>query len=213
MIQLHKFIFNPFQENTFLVWHKETLETIIVDPGCSNANEEQELSNYISENRLIVKYLINTHCHIDHVLGNKYIKEKYGCDYYAPQLDIPLLENVVKQAEMFGLQIDPSPLPDKYITEDLKLNIGDSEISFLFTPGHTPGEYCVIFREAKICISGDVLFLEGIGRTDLWGGDYDTLLKSIRNKLFTLDGEYSVFPGHGDKTTIGHEKKNNPFLK
>jgi hydroxyacylglutathione hydrolase len=213
MIQLHKFIFNPFQENTFLVWHKETRETIIVDPGCSNANEEQELSNYISENRLIVKYLINTHCHIDHVLGNKYIKEKYGCDYYAPQLDIPLLENVVKQAEMFGLQIDPSPLPDQYITEDLKLYIGNSEISFLFTPGHTPGEYCIIFKEDKICISGDVLFLEGIGRTDLWGGDYDTLLRSIRNQLFALDDEYSVFPGHGDKTTIGHEKQNNPFLK
>ena len=99
------------------------------------------------------------------------------------------------------------------LTEELKLQIGNSEMNFLFTPGHTPGEYCIIFDNEKICISGDVLFLEGIGRTDLWGGDYETLLQSIRNKLFTLNDEYLVYPGHGDKTTIAYEKKHNPFLK
>lgn len=213
MIKLHKFTFNPFQENTYLVWDEETKESMIVDPGCSNELEEKEIVTFLTDNSLNVKYLINTHCHIDHVLGNKFIKEKYSCKFYAPELDIPLLENVVEQAKMFGIKIKPSPLPDEYITEELKLQIGNSEMNFLFTPGHTPGEYCIIFDNEKICISGDVLFLEGIGRTDLWGGDYETLLQSIRNKLFTLNDEYLVYPGHGDKTTIAYEKKHNPFLK
>lgn len=213
MIKLHKFIFNPFQENTYVVWDDETSETIIIDPGCSTKNEEIELENLIEKNNLNVKYLLNTHCHIDHVLGNKFIKDKYNIDYYAPELDLPLLENVTEQAKMFGLNIPPSPLPDKFITEDLILNIGSTLMSFIFTPGHTPGEYCVLFDKENICISGDVLFLEGIGRTDLWGGDYDTLLSSIRQKLFILDDEVTVLPGHGDKTTIANEKNNNPFLK
>jgi len=213
MIKLEKHIFNPFQENTYIIWDEETLEGIIVDPGCSNQHEEEALTNSIAEKKIIVKYIINTHCHIDHVLGNKFVKEKYGCEFYVPEIDIPLLDNLIKQAEMFGVKAEKSPLPDHYLTEDLKLNIGKSEMRFLFTPGHTAGEYCIIFDADKVCISGDVLFLEGIGRTDLWGGDYNTLLQSIKNKLFTLNDDITVYPGHGDKTTIGHEKINNPFLK
>ena len=213
MIKLQKYTFNPFQENTYIVWDEKTKESIIVDPGCFNEIEENEIVTFISDHSLIVKYLINTHCHIDHVLGNKFIKEKYSCKFYAPELDIPLLENVVDQANMFGIEINPSPLPDEYITEELKLKIGNSYLNFLFTPGHTPGEYCIIFDNEKLCISGDVLFLEGIGRTDLWGGNYETLLQSIRNKLFTLKDEFLVYPGHGDKTTISYEKEHNPYLK
>lgn len=213
MLKLHKFTFNPFQENTYLIWDEDTKESMLIDPGCSNEIEENELDSFISNNSLIIKYLINTHCHIDHVLGNKFVKDKYNSNFYASELDIPLLENLVEQAKMFGLSINPSPLPDSYINEQLKLMIGNSEANFLFTPGHTPGEYCIIFEKDNICISGDVLFLEGIGRTDLWGGDYETLLKSIKNKLFNLKNELLVYPGHGDKTTIGYEKLNNPFLK
>ena len=213
MLKLHKFTFNPFQENTYLIWDDQTKKATVIDPGCSNEIEEHEIETFISDNSLNIKYLINTHCHIDHVLGNKFIKDKYNCKFYAPELDIPLLENVVEQAKMFGIQINPSPLPDHYINEDLKLMIGNSEANFLFTPGHTPGEYCIIFEKENICISGDVLFLEGIGRTDLWGGDYETLLRSIRDKLFILSDEFEVYPGHGDKTTIGYEKSHNPFLK
>ena len=212
MIKLEKFVFNPFQENTYIIWDNDSLETIIVDPGCSNSKEEEKLSAFIANNKLTVKYLINTHCHIDHVLGNKFIKEKYQIPFYAPELDIPLLDKLIDQAKMFGMDINKSPYPDQYISEDLELKIGDSSFHFVFTPGHTPGEYCILFDQAKICISGDVLFLEGIGRTDLWGGDYETLLNSIRSKLFTLDENYTIYPGHGDETTIGHEKKNNPFL-
>lgn len=213
MLKLHKFTFNPFQENTYLIWDDLTREATVIDPGCSNQIEENEIRSFITENSLNIRYLINTHCHIDHVLGNKFIKDKYNCEFYAPELDIPLLKNMVEQAKMFGIQINPSPLPDNYINEDLKLMIGNSEASFLFTPGHTPGEYCIIFQNEHICISGDVLFLEGIGRTDLWGGDYETLLRSIRHKLFTLRDEFLVYPGHGDNTKIGYEKSHNPFLK
>jgi len=213
MIKLKALVFNPFQENTYILWDDESLEAVIVDPGCSNEMEEKQLRQFVEENNLKIKYFFNTHCHIDHVLGNKYIKDNYECHFYAPELDIPLLDNVVKQAKMFGLEVDSSPTPDHYITEDLSLNLGKSEIIFLFTPGHTPGEYCILLDKENICISGDVLFLEGIGRTDLWGGNYDTLLQSISEKLFTLRDEVTVFPGHGDKTTIGYEKLHNPFLK
>lgn len=213
MIQLKKFTFNPFQENTYLVWDETTKETAVIDPGCSGETEEHNLLSFIEENNLSIKYLINTHCHIDHVLGNKLVKEKFNCDFYAPELDIPLLKNVTEQAKMFGMEIEPSPLPDHYITEDLQLSLGDSAINFIFTPGHTPGEYCLLFKDEQICISGDVLFYEGIGRTDLWGGDYNTILKSISEKLFILEDEIKVYPGHGDATTIGHEKVHNPFLK
>lgn len=212
MIQLQKFTFNPFQENTYIVWDNETLETIVIDPGCSNSSEEDEIIKFVEENSLKIKYLINTHCHIDHVLGNSLIKEKYDCKFYAPELDIPLLQNVVEQAQLFGMSIKPSPLPDILISEDLILSIGEINMSFIFTPGHTPGEYCILFNDEKVLISGDVLFLEGIGRTDLWGGDYDTLLQSIKSKLLVLSDDYLVYPGHGDKTTIGYEKNNNPFL-
>ncbi len=213
MIEIKKFVFNPFQENTYVVWDSITKETVIVDPGCSNNIEEEQLNSFISDQNLSVKYLISTHCHIDHVLGNLFVKDKYQCKYYAPELDIPLLDRLIDQASMFGVKANKSPLPDLYITEDLELSVGESKFNFLFTPGHTPGEYCIIFHKEKICISGDVLFLEGIGRTDLWGGDYTTLINSIEEKLFLLNDETIVYPGHGDETTIGHEKKNNPFLR
>ncbi len=212
MIKLQKFTFNPFQENTFILWDETTLEAAIIDPGCISADEENTLSNFISLEKLNVKHLINTHCHIDHVLGNAFVKEKYGCKFYAPELDVPLLEKVIEQGKMFGMEVIQSPNPDEFITEDLILKLGELKIQFIFTPGHTPGEYCIYFESEKICISGDVLFKEGIGRTDLWGGDYQTLITSIQEKLFVLPDEVKVYPGHGDATTIGHEKSHNPFL-
>lgn len=212
MLKLQKFTFNPFQENTFILWDETTLEAAIIDPGCISDVEENTLSNFISTEKLDVKHLINTHCHIDHVLGNASVKEKYGCKFYAPELDVPLLEKVIEQGKMFGMEVIQSPNPDEFITEDLILKLGELKMQFIFTPGHTPGEYCIYFESEKICISGDVLFKEGIGRTDLWGGDYQTLLTSINEKLFVLPDDIIVYPGHGDATTIGHEKNHNPFL-
>ena len=212
MIKLKKFTFNLFAENTYVVWDDQTLDAAVIDPGTSDSEEEDELDRFIEDKKLLVKYLINTHCHIDHILGCRFVYKKYGVPYYIPEKDLPLLENAQLQAKEFNIDMTNPPKPDNYLTEDLDLKLGNSNLKFLFTPGHTPGEYCIYFETDKICITGDVLFKEGIGRTDLWGGDYDELILSIKTKLFSLPNDVKIYPGHGEPSTIGHEKANNPFL-
>lgn len=212
MIKIHKFIFNPFAENTYLVWDDISNQSIIIDSGCSNPNEEYILKQFIIDNKLSPKYLINTHCHIDHFMGNAFIKEEFKVDFFASREDIFLIDSQENQAALFGLNIKKTPYPDKYLTEDLILSIGETEIKFIFTPGHSPGGYSVYFPDEKICITGDTLFRESIGRTDFLGSDYNTLIASIRKKLFSLPDEVIIFPGHGEESTIGYEKSYNQFL-
>jgi len=212
LIQIKKFTFNLFAENTFVLWDDETKESAIVDPGCSDASEELQLESFVIDNNLKVKYLINTHCHIDHILGCEFAKNKFNPTYYTPELDIPLLQNAKVQASFAGMDFSISLLPDEYLTEDVKLQLGKSELKFIFTPGHTPGEYCIYIPDIKSCITGDVLFNDSIGRTDLWGGNYDTLISCITEKLLTLPDDTIIYPGHGDSSTIGREKTFNPFL-
>ena len=212
MIQIQKFTFNLFSENTFVLWDDESKECAIVDPGCSDANEEKKLENFIFQNDLKVKFLINTHCHIDHILGCEFVKQKFNPIYCAPELDIPLLKNANMQASFAGIDFSISLRPDELLTEEKKLYLGKSELLFLFTPGHTPGEFCIYIPDIKTCITGDVLFFDSIGRTDLWGGNYETLIKSINEKLLTLPDETKIYPGHGEPSFIGREKKFNPFL-
>ncbi|MCL5028838.1 MAG: MBL fold metallo-hydrolase [Bacteroidetes bacterium] len=212
MLVVKSFTFNLFSENTFIVWDELTKESVIIDPGCSNSSEEEKLTNYISEHKLEVKYSINTHCHIDHILGCKFVKEKFNPVYFVPEKDLFLLQRAEVQASAFGLNIDKLPEPDKFLSENLHLNLGRSIISFLFTPGHTPGEFCIYFEREAFCITGDVLFKNSIGRTDLWGGDYDTLIQSIKTKLFSLPENVTIYPGHGENSKIGLEKNENPFL-
>jgi hydroxyacylglutathione hydrolase len=213
LIKIQKFTFNLFSENTFVLWDDEFKESVIIDPGCCDQSEERELSEFITDNDLTVKYLINTHCHIDHILGCEFVKQKFNPTYYAPELDLPLLQNATMQASFVGMDFSISILPDDYLSEDKKLNIGKSEISFLFTPGHTPGEYCIYIQNINACITGDVLFHDSIGRTDLWGGNYEMLIKSINEKLLSLPDETIIYPGHGESSTIDREKKSNPYLK
>ncbi len=212
MLNVKTFEFSPFSENTYLLWDEATLEAAVIDPGCFDPFEEKELAEFIEEKELQLKYCINTHCHIDHIFGSRFIKSNYKAEYYAPEHDIPLLKHADKQAETFGLEIKKPPLPDKYLDEQQILKIGEWELQCLFTPGHTPGEYCLYFPAAGICFTGDVLFKESIGRTDLWGGNPDTLIASIKEKLLTLPDETIIYPGHGEESTIGYEKKHNPFL-
>lgn len=212
MVNVKVFTFNLFSENTIVLWDDETKEAAIVDPGTSTQNEQNLLNDFISSENLKVKFLINTHCHIDHILGCKFVKEKYNPIYYIPENDIPLLEHAQEQATMFDIILDELPKPDNLITETTKLSLGNSLLKFLFTPGHTPGEYCIYLEKEKICITGDVLFNESIGRTDLWGGNYNTLIDSIEKKLLLLPDEVVIYPGHGESSTIGYEKQNNPFL-
>lgn len=212
MIQVNVFTFNPFAENTFIVWDDVTNEAAVIDPGVSTVDEQKVLTDFISKNELNIKYLINTHCHIDHILGCSFVKKKYNPLYLVPEKDLVLLEHSQQQAQMFDLDFEEPPKPNIFITEDSDISIGNSRIIFLFTPGHTPGEYCLYFEKEKICITGDVLFKEGIGRTDLWGGNYNTLINSIETKLLTLPDDVVIYPGHGESSTIGYEKQYNPFL-
>ncbi len=212
MIKVKVFTFNLFSENTIVIWDDETKESAIIDPGTLTSEEENILSDFILANNLNVKYLINTHCHIDHILGCKFVKKKYNPVYYAPEKDIPLLEHAQQQAQMFDIILEEPPKPDQLIDETKEITLGDSKLKFLFTPGHTPGEFCIYLEREKICITGDVLFNESIGRTDLWGGDHDTLIDSIQNKLLILPDDVVIYPGHGETSTIGYEKQNNPFL-
>ncbi|RPI61973.1 MAG: MBL fold metallo-hydrolase [Ignavibacteriales bacterium] len=212
MIQIQKFTFNLFSENTFVLWDDESKECAIVDPGCSDLSEEQILESFIIENNLKTKYLINTHCHIDHILGCEFVKNKFNPIYLAPELDIPLIQNANMQASFVGMEFSISLLPDELLSEDKNLVLGDLELTFLFTPGHTPGEFCIYIPSIRTCITGDVLFFDSIGRTDLWGGNYDVLIKSINEKLLSLPDETIIYPGHGESSTIGREKKLNPFL-
>ena len=211
-MKIETMVFNVFGENTFIVWDEATLEALIIDPGCSLPEEEAELKGFIEGKNLKLKYIINTHCHIDHIFGNAYVKGNFNAEFLAPRGDLFLLDLMIEQASEFGVTLKPSPMPDSFITESLQIKLGENEIKFISTPGHTPDGYCVYVENEKICFTGDTLFNEGIGRTDLWGGNFSDLMASIKRKLFLLPDDVVIYPGHGETSTIGHEKNNNPFL-
>jgi glyoxylase-like metal-dependent hydrolase (beta-lactamase superfamily II) len=213
MLKIKRFTFNPFIENTYLIWDENTREASVIDPGCFNQNENNSLKSVIEKENLNLLYLVNTHCHIDHIFGNDFIKTTFDATLIAPKEDVFLLDLMMEQAKTFGVVLTPSPKPDKYISEKEELRLGKIKGKFLFTPGHSPGEYCLYFEDEKICFTGDVLFRENIGRSDLWGGDHNTLLNSIKTEIFTLPDDVTIFPGHGESSTVGYEKLNNPFLK
>ncbi|MBT7895818.1 MAG: MBL fold metallo-hydrolase [Flavobacteriales bacterium] len=211
-MKIKKFTFNPFSENTFIVYD-DTKECIIIDPGCYENNERKELEKYISDNNLKPIMLINTHCHIDHVFGNQFVCKRWGLDLQINKLDLDILKNNVELAQLYGFEnYEISPMPKKFLNENDKINFGNSTLTIILTPGHSPGHISLYSSKEKIIISGDVLFNNGIGRTDLPGGNYDTLIKSIKEKLLVLEDETIVFCGHGPSTTIRKEKLNNPFL-
>jgi len=212
-MEINQITFNPFQENTFILWD-ETKECIIIDPGCYEKNEKEYLSNFIESNNLKPVKLINTHCHIDHILGNKFVSEKWNLELYMHKTDLPLLEGAGDIAKMYGFEnYKGSPHPKHFLEEGDVLEFGESKLKILFTPGHAPGHICLYNKEDKFIVAGDVLFNGGIGRTDLPGGDYDTLINSIKTKLLCLQDDTEVFCGHGPSTSIGKERLSNPFLQ
>lgn len=212
MLAIHNFTFNAFQENSYILYDKETKECFIIDPGCSSAQEEQELTDYINENQLLPKRLINTHCHIDHILGNLFVSQKYGLELEAHRLEVPVLQSGNQVSQMYGIPYKTSPTITKYLEEGEDLLLSGNRLDILLTPGHSPGSISFYSRESQILISGDVLFQSSIGRTDLPGGDYNTLIGSIATKLLPLPDDVKVYSGHGPATTIGNERKTNPFL-
>ncbi|MFN3841219.1 MAG: MBL fold metallo-hydrolase [Cyclobacteriaceae bacterium] len=210
MLHIKSFTFNPFAENTFVVYD-ETNAAIIIDPGCCNRSEEELLANYIKENALTVTKLISTHCHIDHVLGNAFVKSAYNVPYLIHSYEEPVLKAVKAYAPNYGFPQYHEILPDGFLADGDFITAGSNQFQIRFVPGHSPGHIALYNPDYKALIGGDVLFQNSIGRTDLPGGDYDTLIESIHTKLFTLPDEVTVYCGHGPATTIGYEKRNNPF--
>ncbi len=211
MTQIKKFVFNSFQENTFLLYD-ETKECIVIDAGCNEKHEFDEIDRFITENKLILKSVVNTHCHIDHIMGTAYLVNKYKVPSVAHKEDIPLIERSNDMAMAFGFNIEEPPMPNQFVNEGDKIKFGQTELEVRHVPGHSPGSIALHCEKEKFVIVGDVLFAGSIGRTDLPGGDYDTLIKSIKSKLFTLNDDTQVYPGHGEKTTIAQEKNTNPFF-
>ncbi len=211
MITIQSFTFNPIQENTYVLYD-ETKECVIIDPGCYDDAERAELVSFIEDNKLNPVKLLNTHCHLDHVFGNAFIAGKYELGLEIHQSDQVVLDSFLNSCHMFGLNGEPSPQPSVYLKEGDIVKFGNSILEIVFTPGHSPGSITFFNRTDKFMIAGDVLFQGSIGRTDLPGGNYQTLIDSIKNKLLPLGDDFKVYSGHGPATNIGFERKNNPFL-
>jgi hydroxyacylglutathione hydrolase len=210
MLQIQSFVFNGFEENTYVLYD-ESGECVVIDPGCYEADERFELETFISDNNLTVKYLLNTHCHVDHVLGNYFVREKYKVKFLMNKKEEVVLKAVKVYAPTYGLSQYHEALPDQFIDEGDVITFGKQILRVLFVPGHSPGHVAFYSEEARAIIAGDVLFHNSIGRTDLPGGNYETLIQSIHQQFFKLPDEVIVYPGHGPETTIGYEKKTNPF--
>jgi glyoxylase-like metal-dependent hydrolase (beta-lactamase superfamily II) len=207
------FTFNAFQENTFLVSDEGTKKAIIIDPGCHDLTEREELINHIEKEDLEIVAIVNTHCHVDHVFGNAFLKKRYpDAPLYIHRGELPILKTYPTFAAMYGLSAEPSPMPDLYLEDGDVLTFGKTILKVLLTPGHSPASLSFYSEEDRYIIGGDVLFYDSIGRTDLPGGDYDTLIQSIEKHFLSLNDDIKVYCGHGQSTTIGHERRNNPFL-
>ncbi len=209
---IQKFTFNYFSENTYLLVD-DSGDCAIVDPGCCNTEEEKILEHYIATHKLKPVLLLNTHAHIDHILGNAFVADLYKLSLAMHKKDLEVLNAGARIAENYRIPYNPSPSPGVFLEEGDTLTLGSHTLEIVFTPGHSPGSICFINHAEKWVIGGDVLFEGSIGRTDLPGGNFEVLANSIRTKLYTLPDEYAVYPGHGNSTTIGFEKSNNPFVK
>lgn len=211
-LNVHPLTFNPFQENTYVI-SAPSKECILIDPGSFDSVERSELEAFINDHGLKPVRLINTHCHIDHILGNAFVAKTWGLELEIHKGEIPVLESGVMVAGMYGIPYEVSPKASIFLEEGDEVILDGISMKVLFTPGHSPASICFYNEADGWVIGGDVLFYESIGRTDLPGGDHQTLLKSIREKLFVLPNDTVVFPGHGQETKIGYEKMFNPFLQ
>lgn len=211
MLQIKSFTFNPFQENTYVVYDQSGLAAII-DPGCHTASERKELADFIEENSLKPSLLLNTHCHIDHVLGNHWVKNTYKIPLLIHAQEFPVLKSVEVYAPNYGFHGYISAEPDGFLEEGETIDIGREKLTILFVPGHSPGHVVFHHAASNRVIGGDTLFRGSIGRTDLPGGNHQQLLSKIKSVLFSLPEQTIIYSGHGPETTVGFEKENNPFV-
>ena len=212
MLKIKKFVFNPFSENTFVL-SDEHNSCVVIDPGCYHSHELKELEEYISINKLKIVSILHTHSHLDHMFGTTYVANKYKVPVYIHKDDEITFNSFEKVCEMYGVPIQYNyPVNLKYFDLGKGFYLGNDFLEIRFVPGHAPGHVVFYSAENNFVINGDCLFQSSIGRTDLPGGNHEQLIKSIKNKLFTLPENTKVYCGHGPETLIGEEIKNNPFF-
>ena len=212
MLHIQSFTFNPVQENTYVLYNEKG-QACIIDPGCYFSSEEQALKGFMEASNVTPVLLLNTHCHLDHIFGNRFVHKTYGLSLHLHPLEKQVLDLGSASGQLWGLPFDNYEGELVYMNEGEPIRLGDDVLEILFTPGHSPGSVCFYSKAHKFLIGGDVLFNGSVGRTDLPGGDFKTLEQSIKSKLYTLPGDVIVYPGHGDSTTISREMKTNPFVK
>ena len=210
MLKIKSFVFSPIEENTYLLYN-EFSDCIIIDPGCYFPEEKDEIKAFITQSGLTPRMLLNTHCHLDHVFGNKYVAETYSLTLQLHKDEKLLLDYAPTSGLMYNMPFDNYVGEFIYLKQGDIVKLGDDELSVIEAPGHSPGHICFYCKKQNFIISGDVLFNRSVGRTDLPGGNHETLIKNIKEKLFVLPDETVVYSGHGETTTIGAEKKYNPF--
>jgi hydroxyacylglutathione hydrolase len=210
-MEIYKFVFSPIEVNTYILADKSG-DCAIIDCGCYNIKESDRLERFITEKKVTPVLLLNTHCHLDHVFGNKFILERYNLKTLSGKEDEMNRINSVQHAMLFGLEMDDPPEPGGFIADNQVITFGTTKLLALHVPGHSAGSMAFYSEEDCCVFTGDALFAGSIGRTDLPGGDYDTLINSIRTKLFSLPPETLVYPGHGNETTIDIELKSNPYF-
>ena len=211
MIQVKTYAFNPFQENTYLIYD-ETKKCVILDPGCFFPEEQKELTDFIAKNDLQPKYIIHSHGHVDHVLGSNYLRDHYNIQAIMHKDDLNILRRSKDFGEMIGITVEQPRDPEIFIEEGEKISFGSTSFDVLHLPGHSPGSIGLYNEKEHVIFAGDVLFRRGIGRTDLMGGDHMTLINNIKSKLLSLNDDTIIYPGHGETTTIKEEKRENPLL-
>ena len=212
MIKIKQFTFNPVRENTYILFD-ETNDCVIIDPGMYDSDEQNIFYRFIKDNNLNPVLLLNTHCHYDHVFGNKFVFDNWSLKPQFHQGELIVLQSIPGYVPQMGLNYELSPEPEVFLPESGSVSFGSSVLELIFAPGHSPAHLCFYSRADNFLIGGDVLFYNSIGRTDLPGGNHSQLINSIRQNLFILPDDCEVFPGHGPATTIGFEKQHNPFLQ
>ena len=209
--KVNRFVFNSFGVNTYVLTDN-TGKCLIVDPACQSKQEENELASFLADNNLQPTGMVNTHFHIDHIVGNTFICNTFNLRPQCHKGSKMFWETAVEFGSVFGIKVENLIIPSDFIEDGDSIEFGNSSIEVLYTPGHADGSVCLVNHDERYVIAGDVLFRDSIGRTDLPTGNFDVLYQSITSKLFTLPDDYVVYPGHGPETTIGYEKLNNPFL-
>lgn len=211
MIHIEIFTFSPIQENTYILYN-DMGNALIIDPGCYFSAEQETLKNFLTSHQLTPVQLLNTHCHLDHVFGNKWVFKEYGLELYLHKDEEIMLAVAPESGKKWGLPFENYNGPLHFLKEGEMVLLGDDRLQIIAAPGHSPGSICFYSSQQGFMISGDVLFRNSIGRTDLPGGSHATLIKNIKEKLLILPDETIVYPGHGEPTTIGYERENNMHL-